>query len=132
MLVHICCFLPLLAVSPKCLTFTIVNCSAFQKVSNWKCFPHQCELCILNLFSHSFSSFHSIFPKTFVHPLMLSMTSQIRLVSEEIMSYHTVTSDQGNTEIFTHSLTWSDVNELFKSLIIESFFRNMAIQDLCS
>lgn len=104
MLVHICCLLPLLAVSPKCLTFTIVNCSAFQNFLNWKCFPHQCELCILNLFSHSFSSFHFIFPKTFVHPLMLSMASQIRLVSEEIMSYHTVTSDQGNTEIFTHSL----------------------------
>lgn len=60
------------------------------------------------------------------------MASQIKSVSEEIMSYQMLTSDHRNTEISVPSLNLVDVDEFFNSLIIKSFFQKMAIQDLHS
>lgn len=54
-------------------------------------------------FALTASSFHYVFLKTSVHPFMLPMASQIRSVSEEIMSYQASTSNCGNTEIFIPS-----------------------------
>lgn len=80
---------------------TIRDCFSFQKALIQKCLPHQPELCILIQFSLHFIGFHCGLCRICAHPFM---ASQIRSVSEEIMSYQMLPSNHRDTEISVHSL----------------------------